>query len=183
MPIALSCPCGRALRIKDEFAGRKIRCPECKSVLAVPAAEKGTDADDLMLEVLPADEPEEARPRRDLRRAAIQTELPEVLPVRSRSREDKKVSSIRRRRDEEEEPSVKRRPKVRSEQPRRAPKVAFEQGWFGSTNAGIAGGVLMILIALVWLVVGVVALDRLFFYPLILVVIGLIAIVKGLAGN
>jgi len=41
----------------------------------------------------------------------------------------------------------------------------------------------MILIALVWLVVGVAALDRLFFYPLILVVVGLIAIVKGLAGN
>ncbi|HEY7426162.1 MAG TPA: hypothetical protein VH682_18170 [Gemmataceae bacterium] len=180
MPIALSCPCGRALNIKDEFAGRKIRCPECKSVLAVPAAEKETEADDLMLEVLPADEPEEVRPRRESRRAAIQTEIPDVLPARSRE-DDEKVSSIRRRTDEEEK-SRKRRPKLRREQPR-GPKVVFEEGWFGSTNSGVAGGVLMIVIALVWLVIGVVALDRLFFYPLILAVIGLIAIAKGLAGN
>ena len=36
MTIALSCNCGRNLRIKDELAGKQIRCPSCKSVLSVP---------------------------------------------------------------------------------------------------------------------------------------------------
>jgi hypothetical protein len=181
MPIALSCPCGRALNIKDEFAGRKIRCPACKSVLAVPAAEKEAEGDDLMLEVLPADEPEDSRPHRESRRAAIQAELPEVLPVRSPSRGEENVSSIRRRRDEEDQP-VKRRPKLRREQPRRGPRVAFEEGWFGSINSGVVGGVLMILIAVVWFIAGL-AGGIIFFYPPILFVVGLIAIAKGLAGN
>src|SRR5215472_3649935 len=114
MPIAMSCSCGRALNIKDELGGKKIRCPACKSVLAVPVKE--IDADDLMLEVLPADEPEETPRRRESRRAAIQTEPPEVLPARE------KVSSIRRRSDDEDEPPVKRRPKPK---PHSRPKVGF----------------------------------------------------------
>ena len=34
-----SCPhCRRTLNVKDELAGRKVRCPGCKNVLQVPAA-------------------------------------------------------------------------------------------------------------------------------------------------
>jgi hypothetical protein len=36
MPIPLKCDCGRSLRVKDDLAGRKVRCPVCKSVLTVP---------------------------------------------------------------------------------------------------------------------------------------------------
>jgi hypothetical protein len=170
MPIAMSCSCGCALNIKDELGGKKIRCPACKSVLAVPVKE--IDADDLMLEVLPADDPEEMPRRRESRRAAIQTEPPEVLPARE------KVSSIRRRSDDED-PPVKRRPKPK---PRSRPKVVFEEGWFGSLNAGVIGGVLMILIAVVWFIAGL-AGGIIFFYPPILLVIGIISIAKGLSGN
>src|SRR5437762_140097 len=40
MPIVLTCDCGRRLRIKDELAGRKVRCPQCSGILlvAMPAA-------------------------------------------------------------------------------------------------------------------------------------------------
>lgn len=39
MPIKLTCTkCGKALRLKDELAGRKVACPGCKTVLRAPAA-------------------------------------------------------------------------------------------------------------------------------------------------
>ncbi|HTU20060.1 MAG TPA: hypothetical protein VMG10_18490 [Gemmataceae bacterium] len=161
MPIALSCSCGRAIRVKDELAGKKIRCPECKSILAVPR--KKNEADDLVLEVLPADDEEAPR------RAAIQTEAPEVRPPRRRAVED-------------DEPIPRKRSRPTRDIKRRTPAVTFERGWFGSINAGVAGGILMILIAVVWFIGGL-AVGYIFFYPPILLVIGIIAIVKGGLGN
>ena len=39
MPIALTCSgCGRSYPLKDELAGRKVRCPGCATVQVVPAA-------------------------------------------------------------------------------------------------------------------------------------------------
>lgn len=32
----IRCTCGKPLRVKDELAGRKIRCPVCQAVVAVP---------------------------------------------------------------------------------------------------------------------------------------------------
>lgn len=164
MPIALSCDCGRALKVKDELGGKKIRCPQCQSILAVPVNRKTTD--DLILEVLPADD-EDQMDARKTRRAAVQAEPPEVLPVRRRADED------------DEEPRPRKRSKPSRDIKRRTPAVTFERGWFGSTNAGIAGGVLMMFIAVVWFILGIVLIDRIFIYPPILFVIGLIAIVKG----
>lgn len=38
MPIPIKCPgCGKALRVKDEFAGKRGNCPSCGAVLVVPA--------------------------------------------------------------------------------------------------------------------------------------------------
>jgi uncharacterized protein YxjI len=42
MPITLTCSrCRRTFRLKDEFAGRKVRCPECEAVQVVPESEAG----------------------------------------------------------------------------------------------------------------------------------------------
>lgn len=39
MPIEISCTgCNRKLRVADKAAGRKVRCPQCETVLAVPGA-------------------------------------------------------------------------------------------------------------------------------------------------
>ena len=41
MPIATSCAdCGRSYTIKDELAGKKIKCKDCGAVIAVPVARK-----------------------------------------------------------------------------------------------------------------------------------------------
>jgi hypothetical protein len=166
MPISLSCDCGRALRVKDELAGKNIRCPECKSILAVPAKE--INAGDLVLEVIPADDEDESE-RRSSRRSAIQSEPPEAMPPFRRPGED-------------DDPPIRKRPKPRREVRRSTPRVAFESGWFGNVNAGAIGGVLMVLIAVVWFVLGLAA-GRIFFYPPFLFIIGIIAIVKGAFGD
>ncbi len=36
MPISIACDCGKQLRVKDELAGRRVKCPECGEVLTVP---------------------------------------------------------------------------------------------------------------------------------------------------
>jgi hypothetical protein len=60
--------------------------------------------------------------------------------------------------------------------------VAFEQGWFGSFSSGVVGGLLMIIIAVVWFSLGFAA-GRIFFYPPILFFIGLASIFKGISGR
>ena len=49
---------------------------------------------------------------------------------------------------------------------------------FGIKN-GIVAGIILIIIAIAWFVVGIVSLNRIFLYPFGLVVLGIIAIIKG----
>jgi hypothetical protein len=44
MAINLQCDCGRALRLKDHLAGKRVKCPECNNVLSVPNPEIVEDA-------------------------------------------------------------------------------------------------------------------------------------------
>ncbi|QEG42225.1 hypothetical protein UC8_42590 [Roseimaritima ulvae] len=37
MPIAATCACGKKLQVKDELAGKRVRCPNCKQPLTIPA--------------------------------------------------------------------------------------------------------------------------------------------------
>jgi hypothetical protein len=37
MSIAVACNCGKQLNVKDEFAGRNVRCPACKAIVSTPA--------------------------------------------------------------------------------------------------------------------------------------------------
>jgi hypothetical protein len=39
MPIDLTCPCGKLLRVRNELAGRQGQCPVCGRVLAIPPAD------------------------------------------------------------------------------------------------------------------------------------------------
>ena len=46
MPITVTCEqCGKTLRVKDELAGRRGKCPGCKAVLVVPAADAPAPAE------------------------------------------------------------------------------------------------------------------------------------------
>lgn len=44
--IAVECACGKRAKVKDELAGRKIKCPECKEPIVVPGERVATADDD-----------------------------------------------------------------------------------------------------------------------------------------
>ena len=37
MAIAFACTCGKKLKTRDEFAGRKIKCPACQEIVTIPS--------------------------------------------------------------------------------------------------------------------------------------------------
>ncbi len=42
MPIRMACPCGQKLQVKDEHAGKVIKCPACGTALRIPDARVAT---------------------------------------------------------------------------------------------------------------------------------------------
>lgn len=38
MAILVSCKCGKQMKVKDELAGKAVRCPDCKTPLRIPGA-------------------------------------------------------------------------------------------------------------------------------------------------
>ncbi len=58
-------------------------------------------------------------------------------------------------------------------------EFAFEKNL---SKTGIIGGLGIIALAIIWLVVGLAA-DRLFFYPIILLIVGIFALIKGVFDN
>ena len=53
MAIAFSCSCGKAMKAKDAYAGRKIKCPQCDSVVTIPLTTP--DEDDLAITPSPSE--------------------------------------------------------------------------------------------------------------------------------
>lgn len=194
MPIPLSCPCGRAFNIKDECAGHKIRCPQCKFILDVPAPKMEEEPEEFDLELIEDDEPEvtelevvedeveevlEVLPAEpQTRRSAVQATPSAKRPPRLSSSQDEDRVRTSMRRDEEEPRPKRRRPRLRREDANES-VVTFERGWFGNINAGVVGGTLMLLIGGAWLIGGL-YVGILFFKPVFLIIIGMAAIIKGL---
>jgi hypothetical protein len=63
-----------------------------------------------------------------------------------------------------------------------APKKGGTDGDWG-VNAGMGGGLLLMIGAVVWFFVALFAFDVIFFYPPIMFIIGLVAFIKGIAGK
>jgi hypothetical protein len=167
VPIPVSCSCGRALKIKDELAGKKVRCPACRNVVQVP--QPNQDPEDEIMQMLLSDSEDEPAP-------PSSPEPPEPEGI--------KAEAPQRASPPSPPPSLpKKKPEKKPREPeRRQPRVVFEEGWFGSVNSGVIGGLLMMVIAVVWFVLGLMA-NRIFFYPPILLVIGLISMIKGFFGD
>ncbi|MDB5313094.1 MAG: hypothetical protein JWO38_7296 [Gemmataceae bacterium] len=194
MPISFECSCGKTLQVKDEFAGRRVRCPACSGVAAVPAADPGFEVVD---EPSPVPAPSKPAPVR-----AKPVERPDDEEDKPRSRKPRDEDDDRprtRRRDEDDDEDDDDRPRTRrrnedddeddaprKKKSRRKPKPEEKPSHFGLEkrvlNGGVAGGLLAMVIAVVWFVVGLMA-DRIFFYPPILFVVGLIAMIKGAVGG
>src|SRR5688572_16201380 len=47
MSLRVTCKHGHTLKVRDELAGRSVRCPKCQAPVLVPAAEPVSAAEDL----------------------------------------------------------------------------------------------------------------------------------------
>lgn len=165
MPITIACGCGRSLKVRDELAGRKVRCPGCSDVLTVPAADSAAEAESAPLAVGP----------------------PPLPPSRSATWDEPRPSARSRRRRDEDDDDEDEDDEDRERSRRRARMRAREQSSGGalsggSVNGSIAIGLLMMLGAVIWFFGGLAA-GYIFFYPPILFVLGIIAVVKGFIGR
>jgi hypothetical protein len=154
MPISFQCGCGRSLRVKDELAGLRVRCPGCSSILAVPKPDVEYDAADVSVVDIPSDAEKERH--RDEPEAPASTAITD-RPV------NRATAPVRKRR-----PASKRE---RKKERRRLPMIFI--------NVEVACGIVMIVAAIVWFVGGLLWLNRIFFYPPVLLILGIAAIYKG----
>ena len=92
MPISVACAgCEKKLKVPDTAAGKKIRCPACKAVIAVPEPEPLVEVDDDLVE------PDEE--------TAV-TEAPPPAAIKKKPAWDKKEAppaKRKKRRDDDEE--------------------------------------------------------------------------------
>ena len=151
MAISFRCPCGQPLEVDEIYAGKRAQCPACNAVVAVPG---------------PAAAPRIAK------HATLVPPPPSSLdPRSSRKDEDDPDRKFRRRYSDvdEEDEDGEDRPR------RRRVTERTHKFW----NNSVRGGLIAMVIAVVWLVVGLL-FGVFFIYPLILFVIGLIGFIAGL---
>lgn len=201
MPISLSCECGRALRVKEELAGKKVRCPECKAAVAVPAPEAdGVEEDAASMLAAESPKPKTRPAKKDeAEESTAVSEKPTRKPRwDDEEDEDAAPKSKKRRRDadeddadEEEADGAPKRKKKKKLDPwgaaggkrsRESDRSSGGSG-FAINGASIVTGILMMLGAVVWFVLGIILIDRIFIYPPILFVLGIVAVFKGMMGG
>jgi hypothetical protein len=164
MAVSFQCSCGKRDRLKEGVSGRKVRCPNCGNVSAVPRSDEEPEIEQEVADALLANDPDE-RP---------------VVQIEEREEATPPPAPLRKA---VPKPPAKKAPRRKAApQKERVPWVAFGEGWFGTLNAGVIGGVLTILVAVAWFLLGLWA-GRIFFYPPILAVIGVMAVLKGLLGG
>src|SRR6202035_1240860 len=85
MAISFSCPsCDHTIKVKDELAGRKVRCPECSTAIRVPELEVAEEEEPSPRKRLPAREDGEQPLRKQSRPAADEDE--EAPPPRKKKK-------------------------------------------------------------------------------------------------
>jgi len=162
MPISLTCSCGKSFRLKDELAGRKIRCPECTSIQTVPRPPVPEMESLDVLEEIPSERVRATPPP-----LPFADKVDRLRPAQSLRQEERfEVEEIKK--------EAKRR--------RRHEKAVANQRRISTSQASIGGGIAMIVVAIVWFICGL-AFNYIFFYPPILLVLGIVALVKGAIGQ
>ena len=156
MAINFNCPCGEPLEIDNQYAGMNVECPECNGIVMAPERN-----------VLAVAKP-------------VERKRQPVAEVVDDEDDDDDRPRRRRRRPVEDEDDYDDRPRRRKRTKKKAKESQSLEGkvWSGSAM----GGLLAMLIAVVWFVGGLFA-DIIFFYPPILFIIGLVGLIRGLVAG
>lgn len=164
MPFQLRCACGKNLQIQDEWVGKKIRCSNCNVVLT---ASHPANANEDAVEMAVSATPTKGAP----------------APAYDEYVEDDERPRSKRRRDEDDENDdddddrPRRSRRQRAEDEDRLKSVAHMPG-ADSPVANIGYGILMMVGAVIWFVVGA-AFDTYFIYAPFLFIAGIVAVVRG----
>jgi hypothetical protein len=172
MPILLQCDCGRAVRVKDELAGRKIRCPDCQEIMKVPVPKVAHEDEPVVLEVAITAKPGRKPPPLPKRRAAEEDDEDDA--------EDEEETTRRKRSSSRGLGKRKRRNSARSRDAERG--GGFAGFSFPVVSKSIIAGLIMMLVAVIWFVAGLFA-GLIFFYPPIMFILGVVAVFRGLMGT
>jgi hypothetical protein len=190
MPITFECACGRQLQIADEYVGKRAQCPECGAVLQVPSADappplpppRPSPAKPL---AQPARniEPEEADDHAGTADSLDSFERRKPAFKRARLDDDEEEEERPRRRKREDDEDDDDRPRSRrhrydddDDRPRRRRR---DEPPHKLMNNRVTGGIVSIVLALVIFGIGL-ALDRICFWPIIMLVIGVVSLITGL---
>jgi hypothetical protein len=169
MPIPVACGCGQSSRVKDEFAGRKIRCRSCGAVLVVPRPEPAGDVEDEASDLLLADSPS-SRPMPPRAVEAVTPRREAALPPPARQ-PPRPVPPVN-------PPEKASRPRVKAARGRKSEGSGFSI----AVHPAIIAGLLMMAGAAVWFFLGLAA-GIIYFYPPVLFVLGVGAVIRGFTGR
>lgn len=152
MPITLTCACGKTLQVKDEFAGRRVKCPACAAVASVPAAAPQFEVVDDEPAPPPRAAPVRAKPAgtaaddddRPRKRRRDEDDDDDERPRKKRRAEEDaddedRPRKKRRRDDDEDEEEERPRKKKRR-------KAAASSGNSSNRVGYIVGGLICVLI-------------------------------------
>lgn len=168
MPITFSCKCGKSFRVKDEYAGKRTKCTGCSTALVVPEPEPVFEVEEEKFEVV-EDEPEPPSPPAPPKKPSS---LQERFQASKTPTKPASAASFEKQLKADKSKIKKRRKKKRESE-------------FSGVAVGpaVATGIAMMVGAVLWFVVGFYALDRIFFYPPVLFVLGIVSVGKGLMGH
>jgi hypothetical protein len=175
MPITFNCSCGKSLRVSDEHAGRRVKCPACNVIGFVPG---GPEPEFEVVEKAPPRQAPSAK------KQAVEDDDDEDdgrgYGVAKPTREEEEAEEREQKRQRERK---KRRRQWAEHQARESRKDTSERSFeSGIANSGTLGGLLAMVIAVVWFVVAGFGFGVWFIYPPFLFIVGLIAFFKGLLG-
>ena len=91
MSLSITCSnCQKNLKVKEELAGKKVRCPDCSGAISVPAKSAAAEDD------FSDDRDEAASPRRKRRVVQDEDEFEDMPVIKPRAKTSKKKSSQRK---------------------------------------------------------------------------------------
>lgn len=97
MPIEFGCPCGKTLRVRDDLAGERVKCPVCGEIRNVPLDSMSVFVDDAEEEEeeAPVPEPKRSLLSRAKRKKKNDTNREEPQPTQSSKHEEQSIASTR----------------------------------------------------------------------------------------
>jgi hypothetical protein len=168
MAFQIRCTCGKNLQVQDEWVGKKIRCANCSEVMTVsqPVVADKDDATEMAVSATPT----KTSP------ASTGHEFEDDDRPRSKRRREEDEEDG----DEDDWPRKRRRREEDDDDRLRTPgRLPGHPNADNTTpNASIGGGILMMVIAVVWFF-GALSLGWIFYYPPILFIMGIVAVVRG----